>query len=188
MRFLTFISVALGVLATTSAAQGCPEAPDHTERVATLIAEIQKSESEAAARAISNQLWELWTDAPDEWSQTMLDRGMTRRESWDLLGALKEFNTLVEYCPEYAEGYNQRAFVNYLRHDFAASLKDLDVAIELSPNHVAALSGRALALLGLKRIDEAREALSKALLLNPWLPERTLADPGGVLEQPGQDI
>ncbi|MGI9370673.1 MAG: tetratricopeptide repeat protein [Ruegeria sp.] len=188
MKNLTFISAALIVFATSSVAQDCPDAPDHTSGVADLIAEIQQAESEAAAKAISNQLWELWTDAPDEWAQTMLDRGMSRRESWDLLGALKEFNTLVEYCPEYAEGYNQRAFVNYLRHDFAASLKDLDAAIELSPNHVAALSGRALALLGLKRVDEARDALSKALLLNPWLPERTLLDPGGLLDPPGKDI
>ena len=97
-------------------------------------------------------------------------------------------NRLVEYCPEYAEGYNQRAFVNFLRQDFPPALGDLDRAIELSPNHIAALSGRALTLMGLGRNEEAREALKQALELNPWLSERSLLAPGGPLEPEGQDL
>jgi tetratricopeptide (TPR) repeat protein len=110
---------------------------------------------------------------------------MTRRSSFDFLGALEDFDQLIDYCPEYAEGYNQRAFVHYLRRDFAAALRDLDRALELSPRHVAAMSGRALSLYGLSRMEEAREALAAALALNPWLPERYLADPGGPLAPPG---
>ncbi len=113
---------------------------------------------------------------------------MARREAWDLLGALGELDKLVAYCPDYAEGYNQRAFVNFLRQDFGAALIDLDKALDLSPNHIAAMSGRALTLLGLKRLDEARTALTAALQLNPWLSERALLAPGGALEPPGEDI
>lgn len=113
---------------------------------------------------------------------------MARRESWDLVGALQELDQLVAYCPDYAEGYNQRAFVNFLRQDFGAALIDLDKALDLSPNHIAAMSGRALTLLGLKRLDEARTALTEALALNPWLSERVLLSPGGALEPPGEDI
>ncbi|MEM6660474.1 MAG: tetratricopeptide repeat protein, partial [Pseudomonadota bacterium] len=51
-----------------------------------------------------------------------------------------------------------------------------------------AISGRALTLLGLQRLEEARAALSQALDLNPWLSERALLAPGGPLEPPGQDI
>ena len=133
-------------------------------------------------------MWGFWTDAPDELAQEMLDRGMTRRSSYDFLGALKDLDRLVAYCPEYAEGYNQRAFVHFLRQDFTPALRDLDRAIALSPNHVAALSGRALTLMGLGRIDEARSALDHALELNPWLPERRLAGPGGPLAPLGKDI
>ncbi|MEO1108869.1 MAG: tetratricopeptide repeat protein [Pseudomonadota bacterium] len=179
----------IGVALTSSAAaQTCPDAPDHTLGVSDLISQVQQAESEVVARTYSNQMWELWTDAPDAKSQTLLDRGMARREAWDLVGALEELNQLVEYCPEFAEGYNQRAFVNYLRQDFGSALQDLDVAIELSPNHVAAISGRALSLMGLKRLDEARATLKQALELNPWLSERALLQPGGLLDPPGQDI
>lgn len=183
--FLTFVAVSF---ANVVDAQECPAAPDHSDGVAALIVQAQTANSQTEARVFSNQMWELWTDAPDAKSQGLLDRGMARREAWDFPGALDELDDLVAYCPDYAEGYNQRAFVNYLRQDFAAALQDLDVAIELSPNHVAAISGRALTLLGLQRLEEARAALSQALDLNPWLSERALLAPGGPLEPPGQDI
>ncbi|WP_420584635.1 tetratricopeptide repeat protein [Ruegeria sp.] len=182
------IAIALIFLSTAAYAEECPVAPDHSAHISGVISEIQQAENEQAARALSNQLWEFWTDAPDESAQAVLDRGMTRRNAWDLLGAIEDFDKLIAYCPSYAEGYNQRAFAHFLRQDFEAALPDLDRAIELSPNHVAAISGRALTLLGLQRIDEAREALQQALELNPWLSERHLLGPGGPLELPGEDI
>ncbi len=188
MRQTLLAIPALIALCSVADAQTCPDAPDHTDSVDALIAQVQQAESQTDARVFSNQMWELWTDAPDAKSQTLLDRGMARREAWDLIGALDDLNQLVTYCPNYAEGYNQRAFVNFLRQDFASALLDLDVALELSPNHVAALSGRALTLLGLKRIDEARSVLIAALELNPWLSERALLEPGGALVPPGEDI
>lgn len=183
------ISMLTGILLSGPAlADGCPTAPDHSDRLNVLIAQVQAATSESQARDLSNQMWALWADAPDEPSQEMLDHGMSRRGSYDFLGAIDAFNRLVDYCPHYAEGYNQRAFVNYLRHDFAAALVDLDQAIALSPNHIAAISGRALTLLGLNRLEEARVDMARALELNPWLPERGLAVPGGPLAPPGQDI
>ena len=184
------VLVCLLLVATTVAARSdnCPAAPDHSAGVAGIITRIQQAENERAARALSNQLWQLWTDAPDESAQAVLDRGMIRRNAWDLLGAIEDFDKLIAYCPTYAEGYNQRAFAHYLRQDFQAALPDLDTAIELSPNHIAAISGRALTLLGLQRLNEAREALQDALELNPWLSERHLMAPGGPLVIPGEDI
>ncbi len=184
------IAIACLVLFTSTAVQAadCPVAPDHSADVSGVIAQIQLAETEQAARALSGQLWEFWTDAPDQSAQATLDRGMARLRASDLLGAIEEFDKLIAYCPSYAEGYNQRAFAFYLGRDFEAALPDLDRAIELSPNHVAAISGRALTLLELQRLDEAREALNHALDLNPWLSERHLLAPGGPLEPPGQDI
>lgn len=187
MRHAILFSV-FTMLAGGACAQTCPEAPDHSERLNALISDVQETGSEAVARDISNQMWALWADAPDEIAQAILDRGMSRRSGYDFVGALTEFDRLVDYCPGYAEGYNQRAFVNYLRQDFAAALIDLDRAIDLSPNHVAAISGKALSLMALQRIDEARIAMARALALNPWLPERGLAGPGGPLAPLGQDI
>ncbi|SDW67980.1 hypothetical protein SAMN05444358_1011485 [Ruegeria halocynthiae] len=181
-------AITLLAVSVAQAAADCPAALDHVSGIDALISQVQSASSEREARGISGQMWQLWTDAPDARSQTLLDRGMSMRESWNLAGALAELDALVAYCPEYAEGYNQRAFVNYLRQDYGAALIDLDRTIALSPNHVAALSGRALSLLGLKQLEEARTALNHALELNPWLAERSLLAPGGLLDPPGEDI
>jgi tetratricopeptide (TPR) repeat protein len=174
-----------GFAAFASAQEACPPAQDHSAELNQLISQIQGAPDEGAAHLLSNQMWQFWADAPDERAQAILDRGMTRRAAFDFLGALEDFDQLIAYCPDYAEGYNQRAFVHYLRRDFSAALADLDRAIARSPRHVAALSGRALSLYGLSRMEEARAALKVALALNPWLPERNLAIPGGPLSPIG---
>lgn len=184
MRFAVFILLALA----QSALADCPAAPDHVGAVDDLLAETREAGSEAEARVSANKLWELWTDAPDEIAQAMLDRGMARRRGADFLGALTDLDRLVDYCPEYAEGYNQRAFVNFLRRDYVPALADLNRTLELAPNHVAALSGKALTLLGMGQVEDARTTLEKALALNPWLPERRLAAQSGPLAPPGEDI
>ncbi len=170
------------------AVAGCPSAPDHADALTLLFDEAAQATTQSEGRAISDQMWELWTDAPDEIAQAMLEQGMAMRESYDFLGAIATFDRLVDYCPDYAEGYNQRAFVYFLRQEFDLAAQDLDRALALSPRHVAALSGKALTLMALNRLDEARAALAMALALNPWIPERGLAAPGGPLEPPGEDI
>lgn len=186
MRVL--LPILVGLVARAVQADNCPPAPDHAEALAELVAQIQVAGSEDEARLISNRMWEYWADAPDEPAQELLDRGMERRAAYDFLAAYKALDRLVSYCPDYAEGYNQRAFVSYLRQDFPAALDDLDRALELSPDHIAARSGRALTLMGLQRLAEARLDMARALSLNPWLPERGLVAPGGPLAPTGEDI
>lgn len=161
----------------------CPAPPDIEDAQNALLAEARQMKSERAARALSGKLWELWAKAPDEPSQALLDRGMAARAGFNFVEAIDAFDRLVAYCPDFAEGYNQRAFVNFLREDYPAALVDLDRAIELRPGHVAALSGKALTLMGLGRQAEAQDVLREAVKLNPWIPER------GLLQEPiGEEL
>ncbi len=162
------------MMAGPAAAQTCPDAPDHSEALSGLIEAARSAPNEAAGMQISNDMWQYWADAPDTHAQELLDEGMSRRASYDFDGAMIAFEALIDYCPDYAEGYNQRAFVHFLRQDFAAALPDLDRAIALSPRHVAAIAGKALTLVGLERKAEAALSLREALALNPWLSERHL--------------
>lgn len=160
-----------------SQALACPAPADYTDELAILLTQVQQAESDREAQQITNRMWALWAQAPDEQAQAILDRGMRKRRSYDLLGALQDFDRLVDYCPDYAEGYNQRAFVNFIRQDYALALDDLDRALDLSPTHVAALAGKGLTLTALGRLEEGQEALRQALRLNPWLPERRMILP-----------
>lgn len=156
-------------------------APDHKAALDQIIAQLKVSRGTTEAGRLSDQLWELWTDAPDAKAQRLLDRGMARRIQADYAGSRAVLDELVTYCPDYAEGYNQRAFSSYLQRDYAAALVDLDQALAIMPDHIAAMSGRGLTLMGLGRHDEAQAQLKAALTLNPWLSERALiTEPIGI--------
>lgn len=180
----TFLSFCGGLaLSSTIAAAECPALPDQSAELAELRSKVQSAATEMEGRIYDRQMWELWTRAPDAQSQALLDKGMELRGYADYDGALAQLDALVSYCPEYAEGWNQRAFVHFLRQDFSAALEDLDRTLALNPDHTGALSGKALSLMGMGRMQLAQDVLKEALELNPWLPERGL-----LVEPPGQPL
>lgn len=177
----------LALLAAPAFAE-CPDPADTSREMLNLIARANDTDNRNEGRRLGNAMWEVWLRAPDEAAQAILDEGMRRREAYDFAGAKTEFDRLADYCPTYAEGFNQRAFVNFLREDYEAALVDLDVAIKLSPYHVAAQAGRALTLMNLGRLEEARAQLLIAVDNNPWLSEAALLTEGAPLGPKGKDI
>ncbi len=138
------------------------------------MAQVREAPDARSAQLLTNQLWEIWAEAPDAYSQDLLDVGIERRSVFDLEAAMAAFDALVDYCPTYAEGYNQRAFVAFIRQDYEPALEDLERALARAPEHLGALTGRAMALMALGRDVEALRDLKAALSLNPWLKERDL--------------
>lgn len=167
----------------TTAPQTCPAAPDIRLDEERLIAQMRTAPDAATARGHMNALWALWTQAPDDTAGVMLDRGMGLMQRGELALAARVLDGLTTYCPDWAEGWNQRAFVDFQAGDFAAALTGLDRALALDPRHVAALTGRGLTLLGLGRAAEGQQVLEQALRLNRWMPERRLLD-----QLRGQDL
>lgn len=108
---------------------------------------------------------------------------MRKRREYDFAGAVEVFDALIAYCPDYAEGWNQRAFARFLQDRYDAALGDLDRALALSPTHTAALSGKALTLIRMGRMGLAQDVLRAAVALNPWLPERVY-----LLRPPGREL
>ncbi len=158
----------------------CPPVPDRQAEIAAIYERLQAAPNEQEARRISNELWIIWSEAPDDYAQSLLDEGMAKREVYDFAGAVETFDVLTAYCPHYAEGWNQRAFVRFLRGEYAEAVTDLETALALNPAHVGAMAGQALTLLSLGRIKAGQSVLKEALELNPWLPERAY-----LIEEPG---
>ena len=160
------------VLTTAPALAECPPNPDISGEITRLIEEVRGAENEGSARVVSARMWEFWAKAPDARAQELLDEGMQRRGAFDLDGAVTAFDALIDYCPDFPEGYNQRAFANFIRGDYDAALPDLDRAIALRPRHIPAIAGRGLTLIQMGRIREGQDAIRAALEFNPWLSER----------------
>ena len=177
------LALVLTICPGLAVAEACPAIPDRSAESEAVLREIQAAPDEMSARLLTNDLWAIWADAPDAKAQEMLDRGMARRAAYDFDAAIAAFDALVAYCPDYAEGYNQRAFVNFIRQDHATALEDLERALDLAPTHVAAMAGQALTLMSLGRTELGQSVLRRALDLHPWLPERHM-----LIKSPGEEL
>ncbi|GKY87167.1 tetratricopeptide repeat protein [Sinisalibacter aestuarii] len=171
---------ALLLLSLASPAQAeevCPPAPDISAALDVLIADAQAAQTYMAGRDAFRDMRALYNAAPDTWSGELLDIALERIAMADYDGAMLGLDELVAYCPHWAEGWNQRAFVHFLREEYEPALADLEQALALSPRHVAALSGKGLTLMRMGREAEGDAVLRDAVALHPWLPERGLLDP-----------
>lgn len=178
MRYLIF-----SLLLAGPAMAECPPVADTSAERSALLAQLKVAPDPGIAQGINAQLWEIWLMAPDERSQVMLDSAVERMRLGDLDSAITTLTELVAYCPDYAEGYNQRAFAYFLKQDFEPALKDLDQALTILPEHIGALSGKGLTLIGMGRAAAAQDALRAAVDLHPWLSERSL-----LVEPPGEEL
>lgn len=138
-----------------------------------LLSQLAGAETEPRGRQAESQLWEFWfNESPTVQARQLLDDGRKRRESYDYGAAEKIFDDLVATEPAYAEGYNQRAFVRFLRENFDGALADLEITLEMKPWHFGALSGMYHVLRIQNRHGVAFDMLKQAVEIHPWIQER----------------
>ncbi|MEO1190399.1 MAG: tetratricopeptide repeat protein [Pseudomonadota bacterium] len=144
---------------------------DQTDpRLNPLFEALASSTSFAQAQRFERVIWVLWLDHDDATvmermsvSSLALGEGLTD-------AALEEVNAVIEWAPDYAEGWNRRATIAYMQGRYVDSLSDIDRVLELEPRHFGALSGKGLCLMALGRYEEAELAFRAALAIHPHMP------------------
>lgn len=139
-----------------------------------LFTALRSAQSPQIAQAATRAIWKLWLTAPDSDAQTLMDFGMKRMAVFDSQGAMKAFDTLIEYAPDYAEAWNQRAFAKFRLEDLEGSLADIEQTLALEPHHFGALSGKYQILMQQGRPEQALKTLRRLIEIHPWTPERGL--------------
>ncbi|MEM8787172.1 MAG: hypothetical protein AAGE76_02830 [Pseudomonadota bacterium] len=177
MRTTILGLVIVPLLGLAPALAECPPGPDTADTRAALHTELLNAPDAGEARRIAGAIWRVWLQAPNPEAQTLLDTGMARREAFDFAGAEEVFDALVALCPDYTEGYNQRAFARFLRQDYQGSLDDIAIVLNRDPYHFGALSGKALNLFRQGRVELAHDTIRQALRVHPYLEERRFLPP-----------
>ena len=136
-----------------------------------LLARLARAASAREADEIEREIWAAWHEADDAAAATWMQRGLAALEARDLATALAAFDRVVELAPDYAEGWNKRATLHWLRGELEESLADIDRTLALEPRHFGALSGLAMIREVQGRPFEALEALEKLLHIHPLLPQ-----------------
>lgn len=139
---------------------------------ARLFERLAAAGSEEEGRRTEEAIWRMWVDHPDPQVRETLALGMRQRDSYEWDRAIETFSQVILADPQYAEGWNQRAFIHFLKEDLDAALADLNRTLELEPRHFGALSGKAMILMRTDRFDEGQQILRQAVALHPYLKER----------------
>ena len=177
MRYLCLLPALFA--APALADDACAPLLDRSTERSALFDTLKTSPTPAAGQNAANNIWAFWMAAPDARAQSLLDLGMESRLSTDLAASADYLDQLVTYCPDFAEGWNQRAFTRFLQNQFDEALKDIDAALKIEPDHFGALAGQAMIYFHQERPALAEIALRRAVAVHPWLNERALLNDDG---------
>ena len=129
---------------------------------------LKGSDAELAATAEAF-LWREWCRAGDPETDREFRAGVEAMQQKKLDEAEARFGRVIELKPEFAEGWNKRATVRFLRRDLAGSIADCRETLARNRNHFGAASGQGLCHMSLDQFPEAAICFRRALEIHPHL-------------------
>lgn len=159
-----------------------PQAADRAAAVSRLaevgtMADAQRvaarlRDEDAQVRSLAGSaLWLIWSRSGDRTIDRLFARGVEQMGEGDLDAALATFTRVVQRRPAFAEGWNKRATVRFMRGEDEAALKDCEQTLRRNPMHFGALSGMAHIHLRRGDVEQALSAWLRALAINPNLED-----------------
>lgn len=142
-------------------------ADQRDERLDPLFEELREASDPLEAAVLERRIWGIWMQSGDDELDQLVVRGMLAMQRRDTERALAVFDEVVERAPLYAEGWNKRATVHWLRDEYAESMSDIQRTLELEPRHFGALSGMGLIFDELDDPVGALRAFQAVLRINP---------------------
>jgi tetratricopeptide (TPR) repeat protein len=196
------VAVLVGALAPQAGAQGPQNVPpkqaqgepapgsaeERTKLLEELYARLASAGGPEAAEGIALSIQRLWRFSGSATADLLLERATSATQAGRYDLALKLLGTTLELQPDFADAWNERAFVHYLKNNYQRALGDLRRALALEPNHFRALDGLARILRELGEKKGALSAYKSLLAVYPYAPGAKEAVSELTTEVEGQGI
>ena len=134
-----------------------------------LFLKLSGSLSSIEAAETEDLIWNLWHTHKSTEAEDALDEAARMLASRDFTLAETRLSMLVNTWPGFAEAWNKRATLNYLRRRDKASVRDIQQVLAIEPRHFGALSGFGQICLRHGRPAHALSAFEAALKVHPHL-------------------
>ena len=131
--------------------------------------EALKGEDPELAATAEAILWGAWCRSGNVETDRLFRSGVDAMQQRKLEEAEDYFRRVIERQPEFAEGWNKRATVRFMRKDFKGSVADCQETLARNPNHFGAVSGQGLCHMSLGEMREASVCFRRALEIHPYL-------------------
>lgn len=148
---------------------GAAGAGQDDARLPGLFDRLKATKSGNEAEAIQQTIWAVWMESRNAEVNLLMLEGIDAMTQSEHKRALEAFDAMVKADPQFAEGWNKRATVEFLMGDFKASVADIQKTLSLEPRHWGALSGLGQIYAALGDDEAALRAFKGALEINPHL-------------------
>lgn len=145
------------------------QATDQMRNLDFLFEALKVAPDEASAKAIEERIWAVWLVSKSDTTNLLMTRAKTAIEAQDLDLALKLLDAVVETNPGYAEGWNRRSTVYFMKKEYGRAMSDIRETLALEPRQYEALAGLGMILQDIGDEKRALQAFRMALALNPHM-------------------
>lgn len=145
-----------------------PVPEDRDAMLAELYTHLAQSQDATQSAPIAEAIEQLWQQSGSDTIGVLMGRSTKAISDKKNELAMQLLDAVTELAPDYAEGWNRRAYVQYLNNNYEGAVGDLRRALALEPNHFKALEGLARILRDTGQKKAALQAYKQILKINPF--------------------
>ena len=151
----------------TPPSQGQTIAERHARRLDRLFAELKREGDDAKAKTVADQIWTEWRRSGSATIDLLMQWADDAVRKQDYSAALDFLDQVTVLQPDFAEGWDRRATVHFLMHNYAKSMADIEKTLALEPRHFGALSGMGAIFKAVGKKKQALSAYERVLAIYP---------------------
>lgn len=154
-----------------SAEEKTPSSPnERTELLNALYDRLAKAANPQDAAPVAEAIERLWLYSGSDTVNLLMERAAKAANEKNNGLALSLLDAVVELAPDFAEGWNRRAYVYFLQNDTQRALGDLRRVLALDPHHYKALEGLGQILREIGEKKAALKVFQELQRVNPQWP------------------
>lgn len=138
-------------------------------RLERLYASLASAKTPEDAKRFEVSIDQIWSQSGSATADLLAERAVELVSGDDQAGALKLLHEALEVKPDYAEGWNKRATLFFLRGDYVSAMSSLREVLRYEPRHYGAWAGLGKILQQTGDEKRALDAYRRALAIHPHL-------------------
>jgi tetratricopeptide (TPR) repeat protein len=172
------VLIAASALSAPLAAQSSPpetrpadtppaQRPKQPHNLDFLFDALKVAPDETSAKAIKDRIWALWLSSGGDTTDLLMTRVKSAMDAKDFDLAIKLLDAIVDFKPDYVEGWDRRATVYYMKKEYGHALADIAQVLSREPRHFGAMFGLGLIMQEFGDDKRALDVYRRALAIDP---------------------
>jgi tetratricopeptide (TPR) repeat protein len=135
----------------------------------TLYDRLAKATTDEEAKGIAGAIERAQLRSGSDTADLLMSRALAAIKAGNSDLAVEILSAIVKITPDFAEAWNKRATLYFLKNDYRRSMADIAETLKREPRHYGAWAGLGMILRDTGDKKRAYDAFKRALAVNPHL-------------------